>query len=82
MMLGKAWRHTAPQIGPALDARGRDVFLAQLVDHETARHARDIGQRIIAEDAGGQDQVAEGIAKDRPLAVDGRVDQDDAGARA
>ncbi len=49
MMLGKACPHTAPPERVALDARRRDIFLAQLVDHEAARHARDIGERIVAE---------------------------------
>ena len=36
--------HRAPE-RTALDARRGHIFLAQLVDHEAARHAGDIGQR-------------------------------------
>ena len=53
----------------------------KLLEHEAARHAADIGHRIIAEDRAGQDDVVERAAEHVPLLLDGGVDQQKAGDR-
>jgi len=70
--------HRAPERAPLDDGR-RHIFLAELVDHEAARHAGDVGEREIAENTGRKDQMSEGIAEHVPFALQGAVDQDDPG---
>ena len=65
----------------ALDPGGHDVLLAQLVEHEGAGHARDVGERVVAQDAGRQQHVVERVLPDLPFPGDRRVDQDEAGDR-
>ena len=45
-----------PAVREALNPRGDHIFLVQLIQHEAARHAGDIGHRRIAEHAGRQEQ--------------------------
>ena len=59
-----------PRFRQALGARRDDVFLAQLVQHEGAGHAADIGEREIAEQRGRQDDVAKDVAERAPVALD------------
>src|SRR3546814_17574273 len=65
----------------ALDPRGGDVLLAELLQHEGARHAADVSETEVAEDGGRQDDVAGGVPEHVPLAGHGRIDQQDAGDR-
>ena len=69
-------------LGQALHARRDHIFLRQLVQHERAGHAADIGEREIAEQAGRQDDVRERVPERVPSApcMSG-VDQHDAGDR-
>ena len=63
----------------SLRQRREHIFLLQLPEHEAARHARDIGERQIAEDRGGQDEVAERVPEHLVLAGDQAVDGDQPG---
>src|SRR3546814_13766161 len=65
----------------SLDPRGGDVLLAELLQHEGARHAADVSETEVAEDGGRQDDVAGGVPEHVPLAGHGRIDQQDAGDR-
>jgi hypothetical protein len=68
----------APQhlrLGRALHARGGDVFLAELLDHEAAGHAADIGEREIAEQQGGQRDVRDRAHERAPVAGAQGVDE-------
>jgi hypothetical protein len=56
-----------------------DIFAAELVEHERAGHARDIGEAVIAEQQSRQDHVADGVPEDFPLARYRAVDEDGAG---
>src|SRR3546814_19730534 len=65
----------------SLDPRGGDVLLAELLQHEGARHAADVSETEVAEDGGRQDDVAGGVPEHVPLPGHGRLDQPDAGDR-
>ncbi len=67
------------RLGEALDPGGGDVLLGELLDHEAARHARDIGEREVAEQRCGQDQVVDGVPEDVPFAGERGIDQQHAG---
>src|SRR6202047_4108286 len=47
--------------GQPLDARRHNIFLAELLDHEAASHAADVGDGAEAEDRGRQHDVAEHV---------------------
>ncbi len=53
----------------------------QLFQHEAAGHPADIGQRVIAQKRGGQDDVGQRIPEHVPLPGEDRIDQDHAGDR-
>src|SRR5690606_6166651 len=65
----------------ALGASGNDIFLFQLIEHEGTRHAADIGQGEVAEQSRRQDKVGDNILEGRPVALEDRVDQIEAGNR-
>ena len=65
----------------SLGQRRQHVFLLELTEHEAARHARDIGEREIAQDGGGQHEMAERVPEHVALAGDQAVDGDQAGDR-
>ena len=65
----------------ALGAGGNDILLAELVQHEGARHAADVGKREIAEQRSGQDDVPEEVPDDGPFPLQDGVDQVEARVR-
>ena len=69
------------RLGEALGAGSNDIFLLELVQHEGARHAADIGEREIAEQRGRKDDVGEDVAKRSPVTLDDRVEQIEPGDR-
>ncbi|EGE57244.1 hypothetical protein RHECNPAF_4460014 [Rhizobium etli CNPAF512] len=70
-----------PGFGQPFGARGDDIFLRQLVQHEAAGHAANIGEREITEQRGGQDDVAEDVVEHVPLPLPGAVEQIKTGDR-
>lgn len=70
-----------PPFGHALDPGGGDVFLVELLQHEGAGHAADVGEAEIAEDGGRQDEMGKRVAENHPIPGQGAVDEDDAGCR-
>ena len=67
------------EFGDTFHPGGGDVFLAQLLQHETAGHAADIGDGVVAEDGRRQDDVRQRIAENLEIPCDQAVDQDHAG---
>src|SRR5439155_9561215 len=54
-------------------------FLGEFVEHEGAGHAADVSERKIAEQRGRENDVAKGVAKHIPLALQCRVQKVEAG---
>src|SRR3546814_16678962 len=63
----------------ALDPRGGDVLLAELLQHEGARQAADVSETEVVEDGGRQDDVAGGVPEHVPSPGHGRIEHPDAG---
>ncbi len=65
-MFLKAWPQITARRRRPLGAGGDDVFLPELLQHEAARHAADIGDRVIAEERARQDDMGERARGTRP----------------
>ena len=66
----------------ALGERRQHIFLPQLPQHEAARHARHVGEREVAENGGGQQQVRDCVPEHVVFTGQQAVDRDHAGHRA
>ena len=80
-VLPSACRQTTRASDSPRARAARNIVRRQLLDHETASHARDIGHREIAEYRGRQHHVRERVASDPPFSGEHRVHDQEARRR-